>query len=332
MGSAMRHLITGGAGFIGSHLADALVARGDEVIILDDLSTGRRENVEQLLDAGRAELVVGSVLDAPLVDDLMAPVDCCFHLSSAVGVQRVVARPLDSLLRNVRGTDVVMEAAARLGRLLLFTSTSEIYGKSSDGPLREDADRLLGAPSKSRWTYATAKAFGEMVALGYSREQGAEMIVTRLFNAVGPRQVGFYGMVLPRFVDQALAGADLTVYGDGSQSRCFTHVHDIIDAILDLADSEAAVGKVFNVGSATAIEIRNLAERVIERTGSTSGIRLVPYEEAYDEGFEELGSRSADTSAVERLCGWRPKRTIDDAIDDLVAYERGVRETAGAAG
>jgi UDP-glucose 4-epimerase len=321
LGSAMRHLITGGAGFIGSHLADALVARGDDVLILDDLSTGRRENVDHLLP-GRGELIEGSVLDAPLVDDLMSAVDVCFHLASAVGVQLVVDRPLDSLIRNVRGTDVVMEAAMRHDRRLLFTSSSEIYGKHSDGLLHEESDRLLGTSSKSRWTYETAKAYGEMLAFGYAHEHGAEMIVVRLFNTVGPRQLGSYGMVLPRFVSQALAGDNLTVYGDGTQSRCFTHVHDSVDAILRLVDTEAALGAVFNIGSSTEITIRKLAERVIERTGTSSGIRFVPYQEAYHDGFEELGRRSADTSAIERLCGWRPRRTIDEAIDDLIAHRR----------
>lgn len=292
------------------------------MLILDDLSTGRLENVQGHVDAGAAEFVEGSVLDEGLVHELMFSVDSCFHLASAVGVQLVVDRPLESLLRNVRGADVVMAAAARHRRRLLFTSTSEIYGKNNDGALHEDADRLLGAPSKSRWNYATAKTFGEMLAFGYGGDNGAEMIVVRLFNTVGPRQVGFYGMVLPRFVSQALAGEHLTVYGDGTQSRCFIHVYDTVDAILRLADSEAALDGVFNVGSTSEITIRELAERVIERTGSPSGIRFVPYHEAYGDGFEELGSRRPDTAAIERLSGWQPRRTIDDAIDDLVAQLR----------
>ena len=317
------HLITGGAGFVGSHLADALVARGDEVVILDDLSTGRRENIVHLVEAGKAVFVEGSVLDAELVDEWVERTDSVFHLASAVGVKLVVDNPLESLLRNVRGTNVVAHAAARCDRRLLFTSTSEVYGKHSNGALPEDADRLLGTTSKARWGYANTKAFGEMLAFGYARERGAQAIVVRLFNSVGPRQLGSYGMVLPRFVSQAVSGEDVTVYGDGTQSRCFTHVFDTVDGIVAVAESKRAVGGAFNIGTTSSITIQQLAERVIERTGSSSRISYVAYEEAYGEGFEELGSRKPDPSAIEQLCGWRPRRTIDDAIDHLAAQMRG---------
>jgi UDP-glucose 4-epimerase len=337
--STQTHLITGGAGFIGSHLADALVARGDEVVILDDLSTGRRENVVHLLEGGQAVFVEGSVLDAELVDQWVERTDSVFHLASVVGVKLVVDHPLESLLRNVRGANVVAHAAARFGRRLLFTSTSEVYGKHSSGALPEDADRLLGSSSKSRWGYANTKAFGEMLAFGYARERGARTVVVRLFNSVGPRQLASYGMVLPRFVSQALEGEALTVYGDGTQSRCFTHVFDTVAGILAVADSERAVGGAYNIGTTQELTIRDLAERVIERTGSSSQIRHIPYEMAYGEGFEELGSRKPDTSAIERLCGWHPRRTIEDAIDDLaalmregVATEQGVSEPATLTG
>jgi len=328
LGKASKvHLITGGAGFIGSHLADALVARGDRVVILDDLSTGRRENIVHLIESGDAIFVEGSVLDADLVDRWVESTDSCFHLASAVGVKLVVEQPLESLMNNVRGTNVVAHAVSRYGKRMLFTSTSEVYGKHSNGALPEDADSLLGPSSKARWGYANTKAFGEMLAFGYARERGAETVVVRLFNSVGPRQLGSYGMVLPRFVSQALTGEDITVYGDGTQSRCFTHVYDTVAGILAVADDKRAVGHVFNIGTTQQTTVEELAERVIDRTGSSSRIRHIPYELAYGEGFEELGSRKPNTEKIRGLCDWRPTRTIDDAIDDLAADLGGVAAT-----
>ena len=318
----MRYLITGGAGFVGSHLADALVARGDSVLILDDLSTGSLENIADAVASGRAEFVEGSVCDVGLVDECMLVTDACFHLASAVGVKLIVERSVESLARSVRGTQVVTEGAHRLGRRLLFASTSEIYGKNSDSSLGEHSDRILGPPSVARWSYSIGKAFGEAVSLGYHREREGDTVVARLFNTVGPRQAGAYGMVLPRLVGQALAGEDLTVYGDGSQSRCFGHVHDTTRALVMLMDEEGARGAAFNVGRSDEITILELARMVIERTSSNSGIRLVPYEEAYGEGFEELGRRRPDTSALEQMTGWRPHRGVEDAIDDVAAFER----------
>lgn len=344
----MRYLITGGAGFIGSHLVDALTTRGDDVLVLDDLSTGRLENLDELArepnrrsdrdggedpartgrfssnhsSPGAVEFVQGSVTDEALVADCMTTVDLCMHLASAVGVQLVVKQPLESLLRNVRGCDVVMSAAARHGRRLLFTSTSEIYGKLNGESLPETSDRILGSPFQSRWSYSTAKAFGEILASSYHRQEGTETIVARLFNTVGPRQTGAYGMVLPRFVRQALAGDDLTVYGPGTQSRCFTHVLDTVHALVLLSDAERATGNVYNVGVPRAVSVIELAGKVIERTGSDSKISLVPYDDAYGPGFEELGRRIPDTSALERLTGWRPSRTIEETVDDVIAYER----------
>lgn len=314
-------MITGGAGFIGSHLADALVSRGDEVIILDDLSTGHLRNVEHLLDCG-ASLVEGSTNDERQVDRLMRQVDGCFHLASAVGVKLICERPLESLLKNVRGCDVVTASAASHDVRMLYTSTSEIYGKDSVGSLTEESDRLLGSPQKGRWSYATAKVFGEMLAYGYAREQNAETIVVRLFNTVGPRQTGAYGMVVPNFVRQALADDDLTVFGDGTQSRCFAHVFDSVAAILALWDAPGAVGEVFNIGATMEITVSELAGRVIERCESTSSVAFVPFDEAYESGFEELGRRKPDTTALEELTGWRPQLTIDNAIDDVMAWQR----------
>jgi UDP-glucose 4-epimerase len=318
----VKALITGGAGFIGSHLADALVARGDEVVILDDLSTGRLENIEHLLGEGRVQFVEGSTLDAELVDEAMGSADICFHLASSVGVKLIVNDPLGSVMRDVRGVNVVAFSAATQGKRMLFTSTSEMYGKWSDGLVSEDSDRLLGPASVSRWNYATAKTFGEALAFGYHQERGAETIVVRIFNTVGPRQRGQYGMVLPRFVRQALTGEDLTVYGDGMQSRCFTHVADTVRALIALMESDDAIGQVFNVGSNRGVSILELAEKVIARTGSDSGIRLVPYSEAYGDGFEDLGHRTPDTTKVRKLTGWQPELTIDDAIEGVVAFER----------
>ena len=319
----MRYLLTGGAGFIGSHVADALVTRGDEVVILDDLSTGRRANVEHLAASGGVELFEGSVTDGVLVDELVGRSDCCLHLASAVGVKLVVTNPLETLRRIVHGTDVVMAAAARHDKRVLFASTSEVYGKNSDGALHEDSDRVLGSAFKSRWSYAIAKSYGEALAHGYHREHGADTRVFRLFNTIGPRQRGMYGMVVPRFVRQAIAGDRVTVYGDGSQSRCFLHVNDAVRAILALAGHKDASGKAFNIGNPHPITILRLAERIIERVGSRSTIQFVPYEEAYDDGFEELGRRRPDTGAIERLIGWAPRRTLDDALDDVIAFQRG---------
>ncbi|HZK15191.1 MAG TPA: NAD-dependent epimerase/dehydratase family protein [Solirubrobacterales bacterium] len=318
----MQYLITGGAGFIGSHLADALIARGDRVLILDDLSTGNLENLVDAVASGQAELVEGSACDEKLVDECMERADACFHLASAVGVKLIVEHSVKSLLSSVHCAQVVTEAAHRFGRRLLFASTSEIYGKNSSDALSEHSDRVLGPPSVARWSYSTAKAFGEAVSLGYHREKGADTVVARLFNTVGPRQSGAYGMVLPCFVGQALAGEDLTVYGDGSQSRCFAHVDDTVQALMALMDEEGARGRAFNVGRSSEITILELAQTVIERTDSTSGVRMVPYEEAYGEGFEELGRRRPDTSALEQMTGWKPKRGVEEAIDDVAAFER----------
>jgi UDP-glucose 4-epimerase len=318
--SASRVLVTGGAGFIGSHLVDALARRVASIVVLDDLTTGTPSNLDGVAD--EIELVEGSTTDGELVDRLMADADVCFHLASAVGVQLVVSNPLESLLSNVRGADNVMGAAARHGVHLLFTSTSEVYGKNSSGALDEEADRLIGSPFKARWCYETSKAFGECLAHSYYRDRQAPMSVVRLFNTVGPRQSGRYGMVVPSFVRQALDGLPVTVYGDGSQTRCFAHVADTVRGILELVDAPRSVGRVFNIGSSTEIPIIELARRVIEHCESASEIHFVPYEDAYDDGFEELGRRKPDTTAIRELTGWRPELTVDDAIKDVVAFER----------
>ena len=312
----MHELITGGAGFIGSHLADALVARGREVTVLDDLSTGRAENLEQAMASGSLRLVEGSILDAEVLDECMARADRCFHLASAVGVKLILERPLDALNRNARGTEAVADAAVRHGRRLVFTSSSEIYGKNSTGPLREDSDRILGPLSTSRWSYSSAKALGESLLNAHAREDQLEMVIVRLFNTVGARQSPAYGMVLPRLARQAVAGEPLTVFGDGSQTRCFTHVADTVDALVELADAENALGGTFNIGSTQEISIAALAGEVVERAGSSSSIEFVPYDRAYPEGFEELGNRRPDLSLIRSTVGWEPKRSLSEMIAD----------------
>jgi UDP-glucose 4-epimerase len=303
---------------------EALIERdkAERIVILDDLSTGQLANIEHLLEADRVSFVHGSVNDAQLVDELMGNSDICVHLASAVGVQMIVNEPLDTLMRSVRGSNVVMHAAYRHGVKVLFSSTSEVYGKQTHSNLTEQDDLVFGSPSKGRWTYAIAKSFGEALIHGYHRQRGVDAAIVRLFNTVGPRQTGTYGMVLPRFVRQALAGQDLTVYGSGAQTRCFTHVRDSVAALIALCESDQAGGQTFNVGSSTPISIVELARKVIERTGSDSKILLVPYEEAYGTGFEELGSRRPDTTALRNLTGWQTHLTVDDAIDDVIELER----------
>ena len=334
----MRYLITGGAGFIGSHLSDRLSADGHEILVLDDLSTGRLSNIEHLLRSNRIDFVEGSVLDEALVLELLDEVDACVHLASVVGVSLVVDEPVDTLLSNVRGTDTVLSAAAGLRKRVLLASTSEVYGKLSNGALSEHADRIYGPTQKARWNYATSKSFGEALALGYHKELGAENIVARLFNTVGPRQTGVYGMVLPTLARQAVSGKPLTVFGDGTQTRCFGHVYDTVDALTRLLDCDRAVGRILNIGCDTEISILGLARRVIARAGSSSRVEFVPYDKAYDDGFEELGRRQPDTTALRELTGWEPERTVDDAIDDVVRFQRAefmsgdVSEGIGVAG
>jgi UDP-glucose 4-epimerase len=318
----VRFLLTGGAGFIGSHVADALVARGDEVLILDDLSTGSRQNIEHLLHDDHAELIVGSVLDEDLVEECIKSVDVCLHFAAAVGVRLVVEHTLDSIRSNALGTDTVMRLAATHRRRLLFASSSEVYGQGEGHTISEGAPRSVGYRMHARWAYASSKMFGEALAQSCVRELGSEMVVARLFNVVGPRQTGTYGMVLPRFVGQALSGADLTVYGDGRQSRCFMHIDDSVRALLALLQSDPAIGGVYNVGSSRPIRIIDLAHLVLERTGSSSNVRYVPFDIAYEPGFEDLDRRVPDTKAVREMIGWTPERTVEDAVDDVIEHFR----------
>ncbi|MCW2876634.1 MAG: NAD-dependent epimerase/dehydratase [Sphaerisporangium sp.] len=313
------YLITGGSGFIGSHLTDALLARGDSVAILDNLSTGRRANIAHVADHPRLRFVHGSVLDELIVDELVHRCDVVVHLAAAVGVKLIVEHPLRSLTTNIRGSEIVIEAAHRYRRKILITSTSEIYGKNASGPLSEIADRVLGSPAVVRWAYSTAKAVDEILANAYHKERDLPTIIVRLFNTVGPRQSPAYGMVIPRLIRQALGGTPLTVFGDGTQTRCFAHVADVVDALLWLLDREGAVGETFNVGSSEEVSILELAKMIIELTGTTAGIEQIPYAEAYETGFEDMMRRVPDTTKLRALTGWEPRRTLADILEETVA-------------
>jgi UDP-glucose 4-epimerase len=318
----MKFFITGGAGFIGSHLAERIVERGDEVIVLDDLSTGRMSNIELLIDRPGFSYRVGCATDGPLVVELVDRADVTLHLAAAVGVKLIVERPTRTIETNVRATEVVLDAAARKRKPVLIASTSEVYGKNTKVPFAEEDDLSLGPTTRSRWAYACSKALDEWLAFAYQREKGVPVIIARLFNTVGPRQVGHYGMVLPSFARQALAGEPITVYGDGAQARCFVHVRDAVTAMLKLVDTPAASGEVVNVGSDEEITILGLAERVRERAGSDSPIEFIPYDEAYAEGFEDMPRRVPDVRKLERLTGYRPATPLNETIDDVLAEFR----------
>jgi UDP-glucose 4-epimerase len=314
----MRALITGGAGFIGSHIADRLLERGDQVVIIDDLSTGRLSNIEHLDGDPNAEFVLGSVLNSDLVDHVMSRVDVVYHLAAAVGVNLIVERPLESLLTNIRGTEIVIEKTHKYSKRIFVASTSEIYGKNTSDRLSEEDDRILGSPLKSRWSYSEAKAIDEILAYTYWREKGLETIIARLFNTVGPRQTGSYGMVVPRFVTQALRGEPLTVFGDGSQTRCFCGVHDIVAGILALSEHPDAFGRVFNLGGSEEISIFDLAKRIVHLAGSSSSIEFVPYDIAYEEGFEDMERRVPDTTRARELVGFAPTADLDGIIAAVI--------------
>ncbi len=316
----MKALITGGAGFIGSHLADELLSNNNEVVVLDNLSTGRYENIDHLLKNRNLEFVEGDILDISLVDKLVEKVDSIFHLAAAVGVDLIVKKPLESLTTNIKGSEIVLDAALRYRKKILITSTSEIYGKNVNGPLKEDDDRILGSPLKSRWSYSTAKAVDEMLAYIYWKEKRLPTIIVRLFNTVGPRQTGSYGMVMPRFISQALKNEAITVYGTGRQSRCFLHVKDAVSALTRMMDEPKAIGEVFNIGSQEEITIQQLAEEIIKSTKSSSRIEYIPYDKAYEEGFEDMQRRVPDTTKINKLIGFKPTCALREIIEDIVRY------------
>ena len=316
---AVRNLITGGAGFIGSHLAEHLLSQGEEVIIWDNLSTGRMQNLRGCLGRPGFQYVIGDFTEDPEFERVVASVDVVYHLAAAVGVQLIVNDPVKTIETNIVGSEIALRAAAKFGRRIFLASTSEVYGKGIRVPFSEDDDVVYGPTTKRRWNYAISKAVDEFLLLAYHESHGLPGVVARLFNTVGPRQVPFYGMVIPRFIEQAKSGADLTVYGDGSQSRCFGHVLDIVPAIHRLVHNDAALGHVVNLGSDQEVTILQLAERVRERVKSTSGIRFVPYDVAYRPGFEDMQRRVPDLRKARRLIGYAPTRSLDDVIDDILA-------------
>jgi len=318
----MRVLITGGAGFVGSHLSEALLDRGDEVFILDNLSTGSIENVVHLKGNPRFHYTIDTVANEPVLAELIDRCDMVVHLAAAVGVKLIVEQPVHTIETNVHGTEVVLKHANKKKKLVLIASTSEVYGKSADVPFREDADLVLGPTAKHRWAYACSKMIDEFLALAYWKEKKLPVIIVRLFNTVGPRQTGQYGMVIPNFVRQALAGQPITVFGDGTQSRSFTYVGDVVKAMVALIDDPRAIGQVFNIGNGNEISIRELAEKVKTLTGSSSEIVLVPYDKAYEAGFEDMPRRVPDIGRIQALVGYAPTVELDETLTRVIEHFR----------
>ena len=317
----MKALITGGAGFVGSHLAEALLARGDEVYVLDNLSTGSIENIEHLKAHAAFHYAIDSIMNEPVAAELVDRVDVVFHLAAAVGVRLIVESPVNTIETNVHGTEMVLMLANKKKKKVLVASTSEVYGKNDRVPFREDADIVMGPTSKGRWSYACSKAIDEFLALAYHKEKRLPVVIARLFNTVGPRQTGRYGMVVPNLVKQGLLGHPLTVYGDGSQSRCFTYISDVVGALIALAGQAGAVGEVFNIGNdQEEIAILELARRVKQRTGTRSEIVMVPYDQAYEEGFEDMQRRVPDLGKLRALMGYEPQVHLDEILDRVIAY------------
>jgi UDP-glucose 4-epimerase len=314
----VKYLVTGGAGFIGSHLTEQLISRGDQVVILDNLSTGLSENLSKIKN--EVEFEQGNILDKSLVEKLVSNSDYVVHLAAALGVLNIVNKPLESLKSNLQGTEIVLEAANKYKKPILIASTSEVYGKNDKVPLNEEDDRIIGHPLKSRWSYSEAKAIDESLAYFYFLEEGLQSRIVRFFNTVGPRQLGNYGMVVPRFIHSALKGETLSVYGSGEQIRCFCHINDAVKGLLLVMDSDKAVGEVFNVGNNQQISIMELAKKVIEITGSKSTIEKIAYEKAYPKGFEDMQRRVPDISKIKQVLGWSPKLDLDQIIKDIAAF------------
>jgi len=318
----MRILVTGGAGFIGSHLCERLISDGHQVTVLDSASTGRLSNLSGVIDSPQFQIVEGSILDSSTLNPLIKDADYVFHLAAAVGVFNIVKNPLASLLTNIRGTENVLEAAHASNTPVFLTSSSEVYGKNVSDSLKESDDRILGSPVTLRWSYSEAKAIDESLAYAYFVEKQLETRIVRFFNTVGPRQLGAYGMVVPRFVKAALANEPITIYGNGKQTRCFAHVYDVIDAVIAVAFASNTIGKVINIGNNVEISIKNLAQKIIAETESKSEIVYVPYEEAYGDGFEDMERRVPNIDLINQLVGWTPKRDLTTIISDISAEMR----------
>ncbi|HXG95302.1 MAG TPA: GDP-mannose 4,6-dehydratase [Blastocatellia bacterium] len=318
----MKILITGGAGFIGSHLAEKLLQRGDEVYVIDDLSTGSIENIEQIKNHPCFSYHIDTIRNYRLTAELVDTCDIIYHLAAAVGVRLIVESPVNTIETNIRGTDIILSLAAKKRKRVLVASTSEVYGKRNQVPFREDDDLVMGATSKGRWSYACSKAIDEFLAIAYWKERRLPTVIARLFNTVGPRQTGRYGMVIPNFVQQALTGQDIKVFGDGTQTRCFTHVSDVVDALIKLAEHPRAVGEVYNIGGSHEVTILELAERVRRLTNSDSQIVFIPYDEAYEEGFEDMMRRVPDISKIRALIGYEPKFDLDAILTSVIDYHR----------
>ncbi|HTP10289.1 MAG TPA: GDP-mannose 4,6-dehydratase [Anaerolineae bacterium] len=318
----LRALITGGAGFIGSHLAEALLAQGQRVVVIDDLSTGRLDNIVHLIDHPYFQFVNETIRNESTMDRLASECDIIYHLAAAVGVELIIKDPVHSIETNLFGTEVVLMLARRYRRKVLLASTSEVYGKSDDLPFREEADRVMGSTTKSRWSYAESKAMDEFLALAYHKQFHVPIVICRFFNTVGPRQTDTYGMVIPRLVKQAVADLPLTVYGDGQQTRCFCNVKDTVRAVVGLSQEPRALGEVFNIGSSDEVTILKLAQRIVERTHSRSEIKLIPYEQVYDSGFEDMRRRVPSTEKIKAAIGWQPAVPLDQTLDEVIAQFR----------
>jgi UDP-glucose 4-epimerase len=318
----IRALITGGAGFIGSHLAEALLAQGQQVIAVDNLSTGQLDNVADLLDHPHFQFVYETIHNETVMDRLVSECDVIYHLAAAVGVELIVKDPVHTIETNLNGTEIVLRLARRYRRKVLIASTSEVYGKSEAIPFQENADRVMGPTIKSRWSYAESKAMDEILALAHYKQFGLPVIICRIFNTVGPRQTGQYGMVIPRLVRQAVAGQPLTVYGDGQQTRCFCNVKDVVQALIVLAAEPRAIGEIFNIGSREEITILELARRILTRSASRSPISVIPYDQAYEAGFEDMRRRVPDITKIHALIGWQPTVSLDQTLDQVIAQFR----------